>query len=234
MWSRGQPSWDLICFRASARYRSWDTMPHRLLSHMFSTVTPKSDQCQISPAVSPEILHHTVWRTWLFMASLKWKMIILPILTTSVNIFLPKRLGECTFWTWEWQGFVWINDDELNSELRVQLNDYHEWISNFWERDPNSGSRVSSPVRHEELVYQQIADLDGTTSTQDCRMQLAQVMTCVRLSQGVETAFKILQLFSSCMRQSWESWGWFTRNNPCRMDDASKLHATVVSQSCAV
>ena len=31
--------------------------------------TPKSDQCQISPAASTEILHHTVWRTWLFIAS---------------------------------------------------------------------------------------------------------------------------------------------------------------------
>ena len=31
--------------------------------------TPKSDQCQISPAASPwEILHHTVWITWLFIA----------------------------------------------------------------------------------------------------------------------------------------------------------------------
>ena len=30
--------------------------------------TPKSDQCRISPAASPEILHHTVWRTWLFIA----------------------------------------------------------------------------------------------------------------------------------------------------------------------
>ena len=30
--------------------------------------TPKSDQCQISPAASLEILHHTVWRTWLFVA----------------------------------------------------------------------------------------------------------------------------------------------------------------------
>ena len=30
--------------------------------------TPKSDQCQISPAASPEILHHTVWRTRLFIA----------------------------------------------------------------------------------------------------------------------------------------------------------------------
>ena len=49
------------------------------------------------------------------------------------------------------------------------------------------------------------ADLDGTTLTYDCRMQLAQIMTCVRLSQGCETCFKILQLFSSCMRQSWGS-----------------------------
>ena len=30
--------------------------------------TPESDQCQISPAASPEIVHHTVWRTWLFIA----------------------------------------------------------------------------------------------------------------------------------------------------------------------
>ena len=30
--------------------------------------TPKSDQVQISPAASPEIWHHTVWRTWLFIA----------------------------------------------------------------------------------------------------------------------------------------------------------------------
>ena len=53
--------------------------------------------------------------------------------------------------------------------------------------------------------YRVKADLDGTTLTYDCRMQLAQVMTCVRLSQGFETCFKILQLFSSCMRQSWGS-----------------------------
>ena len=30
--------------------------------------TPKSDQCQISPAASPEIDNHTVWRTWRFIA----------------------------------------------------------------------------------------------------------------------------------------------------------------------
>ena len=30
---------------------------------------PKSDQCQISPAASQEILHHAVWRSWLFIAN---------------------------------------------------------------------------------------------------------------------------------------------------------------------
>ena len=30
--------------------------------------TPESDQCQISPAASQEIWHHTVWRIWLFIA----------------------------------------------------------------------------------------------------------------------------------------------------------------------
>ena len=30
--------------------------------------TPMSDQFQISPAASPEIVRHTVWRTWVFIA----------------------------------------------------------------------------------------------------------------------------------------------------------------------
>ena len=34
---------------------------------LYSRFTPKSDQFRISPAASPEI-HHTVWRTWLFIA----------------------------------------------------------------------------------------------------------------------------------------------------------------------
>ena len=34
----------------------------------FSPFIPKSDKHQISPAASPEILHDTIWRTWLFIA----------------------------------------------------------------------------------------------------------------------------------------------------------------------
>ena len=33
-----------------------------------------------------------------FHNSLRWKMIALPILTTSLIHFLSKRFGECTFW----------------------------------------------------------------------------------------------------------------------------------------
>ena len=36
--------------------------------HGSNPFTPESDQCQNSPAASKEIWHHTVWRTWLFIA----------------------------------------------------------------------------------------------------------------------------------------------------------------------
>ena len=34
----------------------------------FTPFIPKNDQCQISPVASPQILHHTVWRTWPYIA----------------------------------------------------------------------------------------------------------------------------------------------------------------------
>ena len=39
-----------------------------------------------------------------FHSLLRWEMIILPILTTSFIHFSLGRLGECTFWTWDWKG----------------------------------------------------------------------------------------------------------------------------------
>ena len=35
---------------------------------IFNPFTPKSDQFQLSPAASPDILHHTGGRTWLLIA----------------------------------------------------------------------------------------------------------------------------------------------------------------------
>ena len=42
---------------------------HSVLLPLFiNPFTPEGDQCQNSPAASQEIWHHTVWRTWLFIA----------------------------------------------------------------------------------------------------------------------------------------------------------------------
>ena len=55
--------------------------------------TPKSDQFQISPAASPEILDYTVCRTLLYSDE---RLSYLPILATSLIHFI-FRFGECPF-----------------------------------------------------------------------------------------------------------------------------------------
>ena len=39
-----------------------------ILEGTLNPFTPESDQCQNSPAASQKIWHHTVWRSWLFIA----------------------------------------------------------------------------------------------------------------------------------------------------------------------
>ena len=54
---------------------------------------------RVSPAASPEILHHTVRRTWLFIAYSDED----DHTTNShylADTFLFERLGETTFWAW--------------------------------------------------------------------------------------------------------------------------------------
>ena len=49
----------------------WEVLWHRNVNRHKRPVnpfTPESDQCQISPAASLEILQHTVWRIWFFIA----------------------------------------------------------------------------------------------------------------------------------------------------------------------
>ena len=56
----------------------------------FNPFIPNNDKFQISPAASPEILHHTVRRTWLFIACSDERRIIQPITTTSLTHFSLK------------------------------------------------------------------------------------------------------------------------------------------------
>ena len=46
---------------------------HVALKLKLNPFTPKTDQFQISPAASPAILHHIVWRTWRFRAYIQMK-----------------------------------------------------------------------------------------------------------------------------------------------------------------
>ena len=48
--------------------KGWENKLFELRSERVNPFPPESDHFQISPAASPEILHHTVWRTWLLVA----------------------------------------------------------------------------------------------------------------------------------------------------------------------
>ena len=69
------------------------SLPHFTL--LFNPFTPKSDQFKICPAASPEIKHHTVWRTWLCIANSDERWLYdcqfsLPHFTLLFNPFTPK------------------------------------------------------------------------------------------------------------------------------------------------
>ena len=57
----------------------------------------KSDRCKISPAASPVILHHTVWRTWLFIAHSDGRWLYYQLSLYLTCAFLLKSWGECMF-----------------------------------------------------------------------------------------------------------------------------------------
>ena len=60
-------------------------------------LTPESDQCQISPAASPEILHHTVRRTWLFIAYSDERWLYYKFSLHHLCIFSLKGLENVLF-----------------------------------------------------------------------------------------------------------------------------------------
>ena len=86
--------------------------------------TPESDQCQNSPAASQEIWHHTVWRTWLFIAYSDEKWLYYKFsLHHSYNHFLKG---------WENTLFELRSDSLPNvstdTDEPVQLNLPNQWL----------------------------------------------------------------------------------------------------------
>ena len=78
-------------------WKGWENVLFELGIERVNPSTPKSDQVQISPVASPVILHHTVWRTWPFIACSDWKMILVPVLTTSLIHFSWKGWENVLF-----------------------------------------------------------------------------------------------------------------------------------------
>ena len=80
----------LTSFLLLATVRNEPTKLRPALPHWASLTLSHSqvDQCQSSPAASPEILHHTVWRTWLFIAYSDERWLHLPITPHTLCISL--------------------------------------------------------------------------------------------------------------------------------------------------
>ena len=83
---------DLTSFLLLATVRNEPTKLRPALPHWASLTLSHSqvDQCQSSPAASPEILHHTVGRTWLFIAYSDERWLHLPITPHTLCISLQK------------------------------------------------------------------------------------------------------------------------------------------------
>ena len=64
IFTKNESAWTTRNFTSNSSISMIDL--HWLLT--VNPFTPESDQCQISPQAPPEILHHTVRRTWLIIA----------------------------------------------------------------------------------------------------------------------------------------------------------------------
>ena len=70
-----------------------------------------------------------------FHSLLRWKVIVLPMLTTSCIHFSLGRLGECTFWTWEWKGSKFLLILCIEAQLYAKSRTQSRYVSNYtWDK----------------------------------------------------------------------------------------------------
>ena len=82
-----------LCRKFPLGITSWGEPKFEFITQLsINPFTPESNQCQISPPASPEILaSHSCKENLAFHSLLGWKIIILQILATSLIHFLFKR-----------------------------------------------------------------------------------------------------------------------------------------------
>ena len=85
-------------------------------------LSTESDQFQIPPAASQEILHHTVWRIWLFIAYSGERWIYyqfsLPLLYIGILHFQRKRISDVVR-IGSQSSFIWISYEKPSSSYCV-------------------------------------------------------------------------------------------------------------------
>ena len=78
----------------------------KISCQVYTTVPFHSQEWSISNfpcSLTRNITSHSMENLAFHSSLIRWKMTILPILTTSLNTLLFKWLREIMFWNWEWQ-----------------------------------------------------------------------------------------------------------------------------------
>ena len=102
-----------------------------------SPFTPKSDQCQISPcSLTRNITPHSM-KNLTFHSLLRWKVVILQILATSLIQSLFERLGEYTFIAQEWKGEPFHSQEwSMQSHFSKPTHMEDDYINNSLTTSP--------------------------------------------------------------------------------------------------
>ena len=87
------------------------------------TFALKSDQDEISPAAPPEILHHTVWRTWLFTAYLDERWFQHQFSLPHLYIIFLEGLFHCRFQ----EGVASVCNIYYYQSRSTFLSSFHFW-----------------------------------------------------------------------------------------------------------
>ena len=114
-------------------------------------LTPKSDQCQNSPAASQEIWHHTVWRTWSFMAhSHEWSI-------SNFSCSLNRNVTSHSLKNLAFHGFTQMKDDYTTnshylSYIHFSCVKLGECTSCAWEWKSEPNSMLAVAKKRRQLI----------------------------------------------------------------------------------
>ena len=121
-----------VCNNVKARHMGVDWCMVNFLGsiHCGCAVIPKCDLLQTPPAASPELLHHTVWRTWLFIAfsdeRLSYYQFSLPHLYIALQI-----IGRVYFLSSGVKGLKWYELVGMTS-VCLLLTWQLQWGKGWW------------------------------------------------------------------------------------------------------